>query len=117
MARGSLSLQRFPFLLRFFSYICSMLMLVTKTTFDFLIFFFSKGTVFFIYLLGLLFCLPRLPTFLGCCGYTDATEALFSAYISCLIVVFLSKLLQFNLVLSYKQNINSKKRQFREYLD
>jgi hypothetical protein len=46
MARGSLSLQRFLFHIRFVSYICSMLMLVTKTTFDFLIFFFSKGTVF-----------------------------------------------------------------------
>jgi hypothetical protein len=46
MARGSLSSQRFQFILRFFSYICSMFMLVTETTFDFLIFFFSKGTVF-----------------------------------------------------------------------
>jgi hypothetical protein len=44
-----------------FSYICSMLMLVTKTTFDFLIFSFSKGTVFFIYLLGSLFAYQGYP--------------------------------------------------------
>jgi len=82
-----------------------MLMLVTKSTFDFRVNFFSKGTVFFLCSWYDYFCcLPRLPTFLRCCGHADATEALFSAYISCLIVVFLSNLLQFNLVASYKQN-------------
>jgi hypothetical protein len=48
MARGSLSLQRFLFPLRLFRYICSTLMLVTITTFDFLVFLFSKGTVFYV---------------------------------------------------------------------
>jgi hypothetical protein len=48
MASGSLSLQRFPFPLRLFRYIYSMLMLVTETTFDFRVFLFSKGTVFYV---------------------------------------------------------------------
>lgn len=48
MARRPLSLQRFPFLLRLFRYICSTLMLVNKTTFDSLVFSFSKGTVFYV---------------------------------------------------------------------
>jgi hypothetical protein len=114
MVKGSFSVQRFPFLLRFFSYICSMLILVTKITSDFLVFFFSKCTIFLCGYYDYFCCLQRLPTFLGCCVYVDATEALFSTYISCLIVVFLSKLLQFNLVASYKQNIKKGKRNISE---